>query len=49
LAHAVGIATPTALLLVRANTAKLIATAVSLAWNYSFYRWVVFAERPPVP
>jgi putative flippase GtrA len=48
MARAVGIATPTALLLVRANTAKLAATAVSLAWNYCFYRWVVFAERPQV-
>jgi len=46
IARAAGAATPTALLLVRSNVAKLIATAVSLTWNYCFYRWVVFAQRP---
>jgi putative flippase GtrA len=46
LARAAGITSPAALLHVRANTAKLAATAVSLTWNYCFYRWAVFAERP---
>jgi putative flippase GtrA len=46
MARAVGITTPTALLHVRANTAKLVATALSLTWNYCLYRWAVFAERP---
>jgi putative flippase GtrA len=39
----------TAMTLIRSNAAKLGATAVSLVWNFSFYRWIVFVPSPTSP
>jgi putative flippase GtrA len=44
--RAAGIDTDTGVLLVRSNAAKVIATGISLAWNFAFYRWIVFADLP---
>jgi putative flippase GtrA len=41
-----GIRPTLAATLIRSNAAKLGATVVSLVWNFSFYRWIVFAVRP---
>lgn len=47
LAATLGVRSASGLLLARANAAKLAATAVSLTWNYCFYRWAVFAPGSP--
>lgn len=31
--------------LLRSDTAKLVATGASLTWNFYFYRWAVFGDR----
>lgn len=41
-----GVRPAVAMILIRSNAAKLGATVVSLVWNFSFYRWIVFTTRP---
>jgi putative flippase GtrA len=43
--HGVGLSSPRWEILLRSDTAKLVATGASLTWNFCFYRWAVFGGR----
>jgi putative flippase GtrA len=49
MAESLGNASDATHMLLRANGAKLAATAVSLTWNYAFYRRAVFAKPGASP
>jgi len=46
--QSIGLSSPRWEILLRSDTAKLVATGASLTWNFCFYRWAVFG-RPDRP